>query len=79
MYSISHICSCMCINMPTVPEQVRQLRESQKRKSETAQLQKKQFNGTRFVNICLVLCNISPNTIQLYIVLPMCSLNNSCN
>ena len=79
MYFILHLWSYMCIHMPTVSEQVRQLTESQKKKSETAQSQKKQFNGTRFVNICLALCSISPNTVQLCIVFSMPRLNNSCN
>ena len=72
----------MCIHMPPVSEQVRQLREGQKRKSEKAQSQTKQFSGTRFVNICLAMCKTSTYTVQLCIVCPMrcldLMLNNSC-
>ena len=57
MYSILHVCSCMCINMPTVSEQVRQLLASLKRKNETAKSQKKQFNGKVLcvsVHLCVI-------------------------
>ena len=68
---VLYVCSYMFINKPTVSEQVRQLRESQKRKNEKAQSQKNQFNGTRFVNICLVMCKTSTYTVQLCTVCQM--------
>ena len=72
-------CSYMCINIPTVSEQVRQLRESQKRKNEKAQSQKNKFNGTRFMNICLVMCKTSTYTVQSCVKCLDLILNNRCH